>query len=150
VTADRFSRLNGTRSYQLMLNPADPYGLQRQIPAVPDSSPEQLHYSFNQVPPGRYRVKLYGSIGYTASVQAGGTDLLREPLVVAIGSAPPEIEIVVKDDVGSVSGELVASTEKKDGSRALSGMMAHPVYFFPVSGNGVRNTAWASPDGKFS
>jgi hypothetical protein len=135
--------------YQFTLMPEDGYALEREITASMISDQQPLRYVFGQVPPGRYRVKVFSQASYTASIRAGGTDLLRESLVVGIGSAPPEIDVTVRDDGGSVSGELVAR-ESQDGSRPLSGIAAHSVYFLPVSGTGVVSMAWATPDGKFA
>jgi hypothetical protein len=56
---------------------------------------------------GLYRVFAESSIGgYVASLTSGTTDLLREPLRVLPGVAPRPIEIVLRDDAGSINARL--------------------------------------------
>lgn len=60
------------------------------------------------VEPGRYSVQIHvHGPWYVQSATRGQTDLLREELVVAQGDASP-IEIVLRDDGGSVAGSVAS------------------------------------------
>jgi hypothetical protein len=60
--------------------------------------------------PGTYRLTPSPGVkAYMASARSGGTDLLEEDLVVAPGSDPAPVEIVMRDDVAQIRG-IVANT----------------------------------------
>jgi len=59
------------------------------------------------VPPGNYRVKVMSPGAYVASMDCGGTDLLKQPLVVGAGTSVPAIEMVLRDDGGEVDGTVL-------------------------------------------
>lgn len=54
------------------------------------------------VVPGQYRARVTAGQGYVASMESGGVDLLRLPLVLGLGGSPAPIEIVLRDDGGEV------------------------------------------------
>ncbi|HET7106782.1 MAG TPA: carboxypeptidase regulatory-like domain-containing protein [Candidatus Acidoferrum sp.] len=57
--------------------------------------------------PGVFRIQIQASPKiYVASAMNGHTDLLKEDLVVAPGSGAEPIELVLRDDPGSVSGTV--------------------------------------------
>ena len=57
----------------------------------------------NNVSPGRYYVQVFlMANGYVYSARSGGTNLLREPLVVPTEGSVPPIEITLRDDGGAV------------------------------------------------
>ena len=56
--------------------------------------------------PGKYWLRLTSSRGYIASASMGGTDLLREPLVVVPGASTP-IDITMRDDTAELEGTLL-------------------------------------------
>jgi Carboxypeptidase regulatory-like domain len=63
--------------------------------------------SFREVPPGKYRVRIDGeSSWYVHSALNGATDLLRDDLTVSGGGLLTPIEIVLRNDGGSISGTL--------------------------------------------
>jgi len=55
------------------------------------------------VRPGRYRVNVFSGRGYAASIQSGGSDLRKQPLVVGLGGGTPPIEVTLRDDGAEVS-----------------------------------------------
>jgi len=59
------------------------------------------------VPPGRYNVEVSASGNwYVQSVVSGSTDLFAEPLTVGSGSQVAPIQVVLRDDVASLAGEV--------------------------------------------
>jgi hypothetical protein len=53
--------------------------------------------------PGKYWVQTYANQGYVASISAGGTDLARDPLVIGPGGTSAPIEIVLRNDMATLS-----------------------------------------------
>jgi hypothetical protein len=62
------------------------------------------------VRPGRYQVEVNAESGYAASVQCGGKDLSRQPLMVGLGGEVPPIEVVLRDNGARVDGTLEEET----------------------------------------
>ena len=141
------------QNYPVQLVPEEPFGFGRQITFRQPTGPDDASLILENVPPGRYRVQVYVSSNqaYAASVTSGGVDLLHQSLVVGPGAAPPQMEITVRDNGGTVEGEVVNSTEggEEHADTRFSGRFPQPVYFFPVSGNGRFATAWVSQNGQF-
>lgn len=55
---------------------------------------------------GSYRVMANAYRGYVSSITANGVDLLRQPLVVGPGGASEPIEVTLRDDSASLSGNI--------------------------------------------
>ncbi len=90
-----------------------------------DANAPESELVFKKVMPGVYAVEgspLHGSDAYVASLTCGGTNLLRDPLVVGPGTPACGIEAVVRDDLASLTVDLTPE--------ALAGMKADQV---PVS-----------------
>lgn len=69
----------------------------------------QLTYDGNSLvlvnlTPGTYSVQFTSPFGYVASAKCGSTDLLRENLVIPAGAALPPIEVVLRNDIGTLTG----------------------------------------------
>jgi hypothetical protein len=103
------------------------------------------------VSPGRYRVRVEPGVGFAASAQSGGTDLLRQPFVVGIGGASSPIEVTLRDDGGEVTGtvEDPAKADRRSG-QGYDFSAQYYVYFVPVaeSAGQFRQTI-GGPDGSF-
>ena len=68
------------------------------------------------VEPGTYDVEVNtNGASYIASVTCGGVNLLTDPLVIAEGSDPQPIEVVVRDDGASVNGTVQTADTTKSG-----------------------------------
>ncbi|HEX2664102.1 MAG TPA: hypothetical protein VHM93_14810 [Candidatus Acidoferrum sp.] len=104
------------------------------------------------VQPGRYRVAVNTTIGYASSITSGGTNLLRQPLVVGEGSTTAPIEITVRDDGAEVEGKIErtpAGSVDKTGFTS-PGTSQGNVYFVPTADStGQFRVAWLSTDGTF-
>lgn len=66
------------------------------------------------VEPGTYDVEIdTNGASYVASATYAGIDLLRQPLVIAPGSDPQPIHVVLRDDGASVSGTVQSADNNK-------------------------------------
>jgi hypothetical protein len=103
------------------------------------------------VQPGRYRVVVNTTIGFASSITSGGTNLLRQPLVVGEGGPAP-IEITVRDDGAEVEGTIERTPARGGDKTVFKSPGASPgnVYFVPTDDStGQFRVAWLSPDGTF-
>jgi hypothetical protein len=80
-------------------------------------SPEDEHgVSHSFFEPGTYRLRVRPEAKeYVARATSGGTDLLREDLVVGAGSMPAPIEIVLRDDGAAIKGHVAGSASNEEG-----------------------------------
>jgi hypothetical protein len=80
------------------------------------SSPDNLGnistLAIRDVAPGRYyaQVNANGPF-YVQSAQCGGVDLLRDDLNIVAGARVPPIEVILRDDGGSVTGSVNADKQ---------------------------------------
>jgi hypothetical protein len=137
---------------QVSLVPVEEFGFRRGFSLSPPTGPEDDALVMENVMPGSYRVQADSGVGYVAEVTSGGTDLLKLPLVVGFGAAPPPIEVIVRDDGGTVEGTVVRSGNG-EGAVAVGGTAAAQqsgaVYFFPVNEDGRLKQAPFFADGHF-
>ncbi len=104
------------------------------------------------VAPGRYRVRVDTSLGFVSSIESGGTDLQRQPLVVGAGAAPPPIEVTVRDDGAEVEGTIEGAGGSDTAGKLVASARQYQriVYFLPMDSSGGQwKQASVSPDGKF-
>jgi hypothetical protein len=137
---------------QVTLVPAEGFGSRPEISLPPAAGPEDESLVLQNVSPGRYRVRVATSLGFVSSVESGGTDLQRQPLVVGAGAAPPRIEVTVRDDGAEVEGTIEgAGGSETAGTLVVSGgQYQRIVYFLPTESSGGQwKQAYAFPDGKF-
>jgi uncharacterized protein (DUF2141 family) len=87
---------------RVQLNSADSNEGLMSIASGPDTG-NPSSQTVNNVSPGRYFVQVFTMAnGYVYSARSGGTNLLREPLVVPTEGSVPPIEITLRDDGGAV------------------------------------------------
>lgn len=94
---------------------ADDFGPQRSGSIREPEGANDDSLVLENLAPGRYWLRLYASRGYVASATMGGTDLLREPLVVVPG-ANATIEIIMRDDNAELEGTLIGVPATPAGS----------------------------------
>ena len=122
---------------QVTLTPVGEFGSAEMAVSQPVENSQENALVIPNVHPGRYRVHVVTGIGFAASIVSGGTDLLRQPLVVGLGGSSSPIEITLRDDGAVVDGKAEEATE------------CH-VYFLPVAeGSGQFREANATQDGSF-
>ena len=149
----RSSQLDGSRRYlNVMLEPADDFGMGRPVSQRPPTSPGDEALVIDGAAPGRYWVRVQSSRGYAASVRSGNVDLLHQPLVVEMGGASP-IEITMRDDFAEISGKVDGMTPPAQGVGNVN-VSASPnsvhVYCVPLPESGGQFTdIWVNSDGSF-
>jgi hypothetical protein len=96
---------------------------------------------------GRYWLRVMPFRGYVASATMGGTDLLREPLVVVPGASTP-IDITIRDDWAELAGSLLGTPAATANSSRISSQSF--IYCIPLPDNtGQLLEFSASSDGTF-
>jgi hypothetical protein len=95
---------------------------------------QEAELTIPNVRPGQYVVDVQSAMGYAASVQCGGKDVMHQPLVVGAGGSVPPIEVMLRDDGAQIDGML---EEEGDGGDADE---ARTVYLVPAgeTGGGLR------------
>jgi hypothetical protein len=151
-----------------MLVPLEPFGFAQDVGLSPPTGPDDILLRFDNVPPGRYRVRVTLNGGYVASVVSGSTDVRHNPLVVEGGSAPQPIEITVRDDGAEVQGhvdgllrdaaqvsmqtQLLASAYTVRGAFRNAWGSRQPVVYFipePRGSSGQFTRIFVAPGGEF-
>jgi hypothetical protein len=123
---------------QVMLMAIEEFGSAETALSEPIQGTEEHALVIPNVRPGRYRVHLQTAMGYAASIVSGGSNLLRQPLVIGLGGASSPIEITLRDDGAEVDGKVEDATE------------GH-IYFLPVGeGSGEFREATSTLDGSFT
>lgn len=85
---------------------ADDFAPERRGSLRPPTGPNDDSLVLENLAPGRYWLRPQASRGYIASATMGGTDLLREPLIVVPG-ASTSIDVTIRDDNAEVDGTLL-------------------------------------------
>jgi hypothetical protein len=96
-------------------------------------------WQMNLAEPGRFWVEAFPYGGtYVSSVTSGGVDLASNPLAIVPGSTPSPIDVTLRDDGGSITGQLGigatgapgASDSTADGIQVI----VYAIPLFPFSG----------------
>ena len=117
----------------LTLASADAFELQngggglRRPPGASDSSLFELENAM----PGRYWVEASPFEGYVSSITSRGVDLAREPLVIGAGNATAPIEITLRNNAGSIQGQINPSTTTASSSQLGQTSSAY-IYAIPL------------------
>ncbi len=123
---------------QIYLSPLDPGAGGANSKTGADGKVE-----LESVPPGEYTVHANGTRGYVASLTSGGVDLLHHTLVVSLGGRVEPIDVVLRDDTGTVAGTIKLADD------------AHPLSqvtfleLLPQGAAGIFTQGFAAQDGKF-
>ncbi|HEY4356996.1 MAG TPA: hypothetical protein VGN16_14700 [Acidobacteriaceae bacterium] len=95
------------------------------------------------VMPGTFHVVAQVYNAYIASMTSGGVDLTQRPLVVASGSSPEPIEIVLRNDMASLTGTVSGLGESSSRPEAV-------VMFIPTDASGRFQQTYVRRDDKFA
>lgn len=94
----------------------------RHEPGGDDSS-----WMLENVAPGKYWVQTYANQSYVASISAGGTDLARNPLAIGPGGASSPIDIVLRNDMATLSVRVKdASSQPMNSAQSTNGFILNP------------------------
>jgi hypothetical protein len=144
---------NILRSMNLRLVPAGNSGSTNPGWLQPPKDPNDQSLFFVNVQPGTYRVRTGCSPGgYAASLNSGGIDLLRQPLVAGFGAAIAPIEITIRDDGAQVNGSIEnwPVNGPNQPMRSFSGTPAVIVFLPLPDSSGQFCQTWVSPSGEFN
>lgn len=138
----------------LVLASADPFAMRSAgggLGPVPGSG--GTAFQVNLAEPGRFWVEAFpNGASYVSSLTSGGVDLASTPLVVDPGSTPAPIEVTLRDDGGSITGQLNTSTANAPGTTAAADqadqVTAYAIPQFPFAGRLPQSSVRA--DGTFS
>jgi hypothetical protein len=114
VTGGQFSP---ARKADVSLQPADDFDAEG-FALRPPRKPNDNDLVLENVRPGRYWLTVEAYSGYVASAVAGSVDLLRQPLVVGPGGASLPVEVVLRDDGGSIEGTVEGTDPAAAGVRS--------------------------------
>jgi hypothetical protein len=79
-------------------------------------------WELNVEKPGRFWVQASAfPPGYVSSITSGGVDLGSNPLVVVPGSTPLPIEVTLRNDPGTIMGQITSETPAASGPALVSG-----------------------------
>ncbi len=121
----------------LFLVPADGLGLGRAGGGLDqDGDTEWLNIS----QPGRYWVEAQPfPPTYISSITSGGTDLGSNPLIIIPGSDSPPIEVTLRNDAGTISGQIAGQTATTPDTPGASGELPrvwiYAIPLFSTAGN---------------
>lgn len=144
---------NLVNSMNVRLVSTDEFGPTNYLRLQPPQNPDDETLWFAGTLPGSYRVRVGNSpVGYVAALTSGGTDLLRQPLVVGIGAAVPPLEITIRDDGARVDGNIENWPQGGRNGQGLGFSRNAPtVVLLPLpDSTGQFCQAWVMPDGQFN
>jgi hypothetical protein len=122
-------------------------GRMRPVPGINDGS----SFEIEDVAPGRYWVETTPFQSYVSSITGGGVDLAREPLSVDAGSTSAPIEITLRNDTGTISGQLNSGQTGTTGSAAVGEVRQAYLYAIPMYASSAPIAqSWAGPSGQFT
>jgi hypothetical protein len=106
-TGGRTFQMHGARvDVHITAEAIDDFEWRRSVTLRPPTGTNDDPLILDYLAPGKYWLRLTSSRGYVASASMGGTDLLREPLVVVPGASTP-IDITMRDDTAELEGTLL-------------------------------------------
>jgi hypothetical protein len=140
--------LHGPRlDLNIQATPAEDFGSQISGSIRPPTRANDDSLVLENLFPGRYWLRAQAQRGYIASATMGGTDLLREPLVVVPGASTP-IDITMRDDNAELEGTLLGEPTTPHDTNPSTSLGFIECIPLPDS-TGQFLEISASPDGKF-
>lgn len=150
-TGKRTYRLHGPRAYlNVQLQSADDNEPGRGVGGQSQpKGPNDESIAIENVPPGRYWLRLNTGRGYVASARMGNVDLLRQPLVVTPGFSA-RIEVELRDDTAEIDGSVTGLATAPIGAVSETGGFQAWVYCVPLSDSPGQFRFVATADAQFS
>jgi hypothetical protein len=111
-------------------------------------------WELNVNEPGRYWVQAQAfAPGYVSSITSGGVDLGSNPLVIIPGSTPAPVEVTLRNDGGTITGQIAMQTPVSSGSTPSQPgeQLQLWIYAIPLFATaGQAPNVMPSPTGQFS
>jgi hypothetical protein len=121
----------GPQAYlQVRAEAADDFAFQSSASLRPSHGPGDDSPVIDDLPPGRYWLRITSSRGYVAEATLGGIDLLHQPFSVAPGSSTP-IDIAMRDDYAEIDGTVADPSASTDPTAEAAPLRAF-VYCVPL------------------
>ena len=141
--------LRGQHSF-VTLDPMGELNARGRLVARPANGQDFHSLVFENVRPGQYRVNVMAVAGYTAAIESGGRDVMKQPLVVGNGGAVSPIEITLRGDGAEVSGTVEEEDASGNSQQSENDAKTRFVYLLPT-GEGIAQMKQAptSRDGAF-
>ena len=110
---------------------------------VDGAPPDGDDYLLDAPPQGSYWLQVQGYDSYVSSMTSGATDLLREPLLIGMGSRSEPIDITLRNDTGSLD---CRTSEESTGVNDPGALQLPPlfVYAIPQTPNQLRVYGWVT------
>jgi hypothetical protein len=145
--------LHGPRLYlQVRAEAEDDFQPHPDVTIRPPVGPNDDSLVIDNIPPGRYWLRLSSSRGYVAAASVGGVDLLYQPLVVGPGPTGP-IEITMRDDSAEIEGTVAGVTAQPAMTEETVSRLSSPlawVYCVPLTDSPGQFTGLdVSDEGRF-
>lgn len=120
----------------LTLAPVDQFLLNGRGGYLARDSGSDGGWQLNLTQPGRYWTEVTPySAAYVSSITSGGVDLASDPLAIEPGSSVAPIEITLRDDGGTITGQLSGNTQGSPGTAAAAGdnsqLFVYAIPLFP-------------------
>ena len=105
--------------------------------------------------PGRYWVEVQAyPPAYVGSITSGGVDLGSAPITILPGSTPPPIEVTLRNDPGTITGEIVSGSVPTTSNGPVPTAGERPqvwIYAIPLFSTAARLPEGSmEPNGQFS
>jgi hypothetical protein len=122
---------HGPRAYlQVRAEAADDFATRADASLRSPAGADDDSLVIDDLPPGRYWLRLTSSRGYVAAATMGGVDLLHQPFSVVPGPSTP-IEITMRDDNAEIDGTVAGVSAETTSSPGASPLHAY-VYCVPL------------------
>jgi hypothetical protein len=87
-----------------------------------NDGPSGSEWELNVQQPGRYWVQAQAfPPAYVSSITSGGTDLGSNPLAIIPGTTPAAVEVTLRNDPGTITGQIASLTTNSSGITNTSG-----------------------------
>lgn len=99
-----------------------------------NDGPSGSEWELNVQQPGRYWVQAQAfPPAYVSSITSGGVDLGSNPLAIVPGTTPAQVEVTLRNDPGTITGQIASLTTNSSGTTNTSD---------PASSAGERPQLW--------
>jgi len=137
----------------LQLNDLEPFSRVGLMRVEFETNADDTTHGTVEAMPGRYWVDANTWSAYVSSITSGGVDLAGNPLVITPNNSNAPIEVVLRNDFGTINGQITLQAGDASGTAPSSQVGEVPqfiVYAIPLFQSAARVTpsAWVT-EGQF-